>query len=541
MIETWSIWHNYSTYFQRPVNDLFAAATNLIDSGVAELVFTSDGSIVWGDADSTAVTEVLDIDELWHKGNSDIRVPEALEKYAADCVVQAAKMRAYEYRILGDSVLEELPYIRAFIGECTLKLPDGDVRLYPQVKIYGNGVFLVEFRTLSGDYIYSSEALTDVHVNLYSHRADEVLVPTGLLKATRRPMLYESRLSLKGRAEAWKSVAADEDEIDKQSHTIESGDFHFRVASAFLPVGFSSYTLFSYVSQAVSHALSGYNQGLAYILRGAGGNPYTVGDWFGRPSVHLLRFDGQAKTFSQSLPHIRDDLAKIMARTRDLRSAATLDVLGKNYRSNFDDYGLYYNGSLALWVYSTSAFGSGKAPDNPVDELVLRDQILMEMVDFKHAAYRMAADRANSVITSVADALRERRQLARLESALRMCSRAGEIEDFFRGAWESLGLERVRSQVSENLSLSLSEVAEKRDYSSRRFEWILTVLFGLSGLSALAYGIIDPIWRFWGLPYSEGSPVQSLFELLVAFVITAGIIVMLAFSLKRGSKRRPGG
>lgn len=77
-------------------------------------------------------------------------------------------MRFSEARLFAEESLVLPPYVRAQLGECWAHSEGAATRFYPSVKLYENGVILVELRMFSPAQPVALAPFVDSIVNAYA-------------------------------------------------------------------------------------------------------------------------------------------------------------------------------------------------------------------------------------------------------------------------------------------------------------------------------------------------------------------------------------
>lgn len=182
-ITKWNVWHNYSSYFINDKIDLELAANKLINNQLCRIVCHTDGSVYWLD-NGKLNKEFAKITPIGYTRKTEFQLNSKLDKsYALEGFMQYVQMKAAELDIYSDEITEDLPYIRGFLELFTIGVNDKLILLYPQVKIYSNGVFIVSFRILSPpDFKYPIENLIDNEINLFRHTTTDIAMPSSVIK-----------------------------------------------------------------------------------------------------------------------------------------------------------------------------------------------------------------------------------------------------------------------------------------------------------------------------------------------------------------------
>lgn len=152
---------------------------------------------------------------------------------------------------------------------------------------------------------------------------------------------------------------------------------------------FNTLYLFDCIRSALDHVLNHDREGLNHIVRGVKPKKYRFSaSWAGRPSVFLQRYDSQPKTTGDFARATIRGLARIMARWESPDGKVPENHLGSNLRSS-DDFAVYFNDALSLWVYAKKGIEADQEYANPnSNHLVFPHQVKVELVDFFETSHR---------------------------------------------------------------------------------------------------------------------------------------------------------
>ncbi|MEN6620711.1 MAG: hypothetical protein ABFD50_04045 [Smithella sp.] len=539
-LKKWNVWNTYAYYFIEPIEDLYDVAQKIVQSKLAISAFHSTG-IAWYWSEGNVIKSPVEIDHVGYACDTRIKLPNAENSYALECILQSSRMRVFEMGLLNETLQDSLPYVRAHLGECIIELTDQQILLYPQIKIYDNGVFLVEFRTIGPEKRYSLNTLIDKNINLFTHIAENIELPPQIVNLYSKFALYENYQSPIAWYKDIKKLKKYKEKIEQEKYIVQvRNGFEFEYVS--LGYGFTIKDIFDYICGALTVSLNNsYNYQIPIKKK-----KYNLGSyWSGRPSVYLVEFDGQPFNALEIHTKFKTSLNKIMGRTTS--EGITTDFLGKNFRA-FDDFALYVGRALTLFVFSRetecplrihklSASFHRPFRDPNMDEVYCHHQIKVELTDFVYVSYQRMMERSTLNVKNVTDILHEKEQLLALEKNLQECSHSGELNDFFLHTWEVFGLNSIRANIEQNFALKIARLSELRGLSIQRFGWILSIIFGLSGAVALAQNFIQPLWRQLAIPLPSGEDLLKIYSTIIA----AGgmlVIIMIVWLVTVGRKHK---
>lgn len=533
----WNVWNTYAYYFVEPIENLYDVAQKIVQSKLAISAFHSTG-IAWYWSEGNVIKRPVEIDHVGYSCDARIKLPNAENPYALECILQSSRMRVAEMGVLNESLQDALPYVRAHLGECVIELNDQQIILYPQIKIYNNGAFLVEFRTIGPEARYSLNTLIDRNINLFTHIAENIELPPQLVSLYAKFVLYEHYKSPIAWYKDSKEFKKYKERIEQEKYFSQVNGFEFEYVS--LGYGFTIKDIFDYICGALTVSLNDtYNYPIPVKKK-----KYNLGSyWSGRPSVYLVEFDEQPFNALEVHTKFKTSLNKIMSRTTF--EGITTDFLGKNFRA-FDDFALYVGRALTLFVFSREAerpirihklSASFRRPfkDPNMDEVYGHHQIKVELTDFAYVSYQRMMERSTLNVKNVTEILHEKEQLLALENNLQVCSHSGELNDFFLHTWNIFGLNSIRTNIEQNFALKIARLSEIQGLSMQRFGWVLSIIFGLSGVVELGQNFVQPLWRQLEWPLPIGDDLLKIYSTMIAAVGML-VIVLAVWCITVGRK-----
>jgi hypothetical protein len=438
-------------------------------------------------------------------------------------------------------------YLRIFLPPCHLISEDYGYAIYPQVKLYANGVMLTHLRVLSGDKPVDVQEFIERHVNMFMVVGKDLEVTPGVFRPYIRSLLLDGPTGLRERSKALKLLAEVDRWVGGALPQVEEelGSWPMLSLSEFPHVetgdGATPLTL-RHVARMIEIAILGaiapMRGGFAYLALGPSRRQPSLGSfWSGRPSVHLTAFDGQPATSAGLDDALRADLAQVIYKSVAPITGNAEEILGPSTRA-FDDFLVYQSRGMTLWVSTLADLQPGRAfPEDPNQNyLVLARQVQVEVVDYLHMAARRLNERALEQ-GSASALLDDERDLLMLQQGVTEVSLMGEVLDFVEQGCSCLDLEGIRQKTRDALQLKSTEIAEQRNVLATRFGSLLTIVFGLLGAPAVQSGLTDPLLRVlgWSLP---GSGDQ---QSILSFGIACGFVacfILIAYVLLRACSRK---
>jgi hypothetical protein len=537
ILTTWNIYHTYSTFLRTPVHDLREAAAQLINSGLATLAYLRDGN-VWGRGGAGQIN----VKRRPYAAEGTFKIPSqlarALDSYELECLGQAVWMDIAERYLLGDPRDYVPEYVRAFLTEIQVENENKTVHIYPQVKLYENGVVLTEFRVLSGEAEVDVQSFIDDHLNLFRKVPKTAAVPPGLMKLYARHAWMSSAESVGQREGILTYLQRIEAWIDSKTSTVASGDFHFPIVDLAtlefedrkeeIPP-LSLRFLAEMVETAVVEVLFRTSPD-KFVSGGPQLSASLIGGfWSGRPSVYILRYKNQPRKSPEIHTLYASDLARIANRSAIPPQPDKIESdLGPNLRQ-FEDYLLHFNKAGFLWVWSRGGLREEiQTPNANFGQQIYDKQIQVEFVEYLYAAHRQLEEASFQHDVRIEDIVTKHADLGILEESVLETSHFGELTDFFRHVERVLELDKLRDRIRRNLDLRGLALREAQQTAVRRFGWLLAFILGLASLSNFAGFVVIPAWKLTGWPMPSTHELRALWSFVIAWGFV-GILGLLAW------------
>jgi hypothetical protein len=536
ILKDWDIWHSYSNYFIEDFSglDLKDIARLLVQSNLCAVVYHSDNQIWWKDSHEIK-KENVDIKKVdganWIFTLDTSKFGQVERNYALEGAFQASTMRISELRLFGPEYLESFSYIRGYLNACYIYQGDRVVTLYPQMKIYNNGIFNLTFRLLAADdrREYPIDAFIEHDVNFFKHKADFVEVPPDWIRLFSRDIFTQFGNDILKRYKIQRSIKEIDKIIDIKIKKIDEIVFKFETIhldekdeeNLFVPKYFDD--IKNIIISSFYFVINQTNEGMKYIIFGPGAEKYHVGKIaISRPSIYILDFVNQPDTSNDVLLKYGDQLGKIAARIT--HAGQLMRYLERNLRA-LDDYTLHMNKALTLWVFSKKGLDVDKDRADPNrGHLIYEKQVLVESIDYMHTCYRRYAERSYLPYVSYSSSIKEQLNILKLNNIIGHTCYAGELDDVHIYAAEMFKLSELFNSSMNTLKLKGELIKVKRNENLVKIGLIVSVLFGLSSLPVFANGITKPAWNYFGIWLPEGEDPQQL--LLIAITIIIFIIVL---------------
>ena len=539
ILKDWDIWHSYTNYFVEDFSglDLKDIAILLVRSNLCAVVYHSDNQIWWRE-DSEIKTENVNIKKVdgvnWIFTLDTSKFKQVDKNYVLEGAFQASRMRISENRLFVPAYLYSFTYIRGYLNACCIYQGGRVVTLYPQIKIYNNGVFNITFRVFAPDdrREYPIDTFIEHDVNFSEHKADYIEIPPEWIKLFMRDTLKQFNNDIITRNKIQRVINELDNTVASKIKIIDGSDFTFNIIRVEnndvndYPIPNNFDDVKNMIVSSLYYVINQTNEGKKYIVLGPGTEKYTIGDFpITRPSIYILEFIGQPDGSDEILTKYSKQLGKITARVTC--TGNLFKFLDTNLRA-FDDYTLHMNKALTLWIFSKKGLDIDKDSADPNrGHLIYEKQVLVESIDYIHTCYRRYATRSYLSYISYSDSVKEQMNLMKLHNMIGHTCYAGELDEVHLYASNMFKLSEIFKTSMNNLKLKCELVKVKRNESLQSTGLIISVLFGLSSLPAFTNGITKPTWKYLGLWLPQGENPQQLFLIVITIIIFS--VILIAF------------
>ena len=534
LLHRWSVSHQYSGYVVTDKVDTKAVARLLVGSGDAAFAVTRD-SECWHNTHGKLCTADLQLQFAPNWARASFQIP-GCSLFARECAYDAAVLRTQEQHIFPDPFGNIADYVRIYFEECILGFEDKStqVRLYPTLKLYEDGVALVQFRVLSPEAPQTIEVFVSNQVDLYRQTATAGSIPPFLLARANARAHRQSH--------TWRHTQRYRREARELFNCLPSAESGSVFNWTQVDLDQEAWAILAAAGIAPANL-----QSLAHLVRFAlvdaidelrrsrqCGWPRLGDYWSGRQSVYIDRFEPELAEGESLLPRFGLEIAKILSRSSLPRSESTAEILGPDLRS-FRDYSVFINKSLNLWIApntpNTFEVESKGVVDSSVrdhDHFVCDKHVQSEFVEYWFMRHKFLEEEAQSTPENVVTLARREWRLANLDTYVHSVGTAGEVTDLVRAAGECLGLQDVRAATAHALKYRDAILRERLEARHRVFGILLTVLLGVAGAPALSDGLVQPFWTWLQLPKPGDSDVWQLVTFAIAGMLLIVLVLLVA-------------
>lgn len=165
--------------------------------------------------------------------------------------------------------------------------------------------------------------------------------------------------------------------------------------------------------------------------------------------------------------------------------------LGENLRES-DDYCLYLNRALTLWVFSS--IGISKKID-PNLSFLYEKQVQAESIGHLNISLRRLIEITSDLSPSYKQILNNQIEQINLEAFfIEDLSHFGEIDKIFKYASKVYNWTQLRILINNQLKIRSDHYKYKKDELTKNLSIMLTVVFGLLGASILIDKSTQEFW-----------------------------------------------
>lgn len=529
----WNIWHVYSTFFIEEIMPLKEIAELLIKYDFCKNIFSSTKEIFWKE-DKNLHKEVMSIQKKGYERKAIATFPYKKIDYNLEGFNQSFKMFFYESDIFNSLYFNSFSYIRCFLEPIYIYEQKSFKILYPQVKIYDNGVVLITYRIISSKKQISTENFIPEYLNLYKHNFDSILLSPGILRLSYRALLLDEIVMGKFRGHNFKKKVNSMDKKINNNSVSLKDNFTFNLT----PVG----TVLEYDVLNINFLQRIITLSLEYVLnngkinkfnrRKNGKYKFNIGSyWLGFPSVYLLKYKDQPEFSDSIIEKFSLPLNKIMARVSSIYFKETSKFLGKDLRL-LKDYCAFINEALVLWVFSKKGLESDKEFYDPNrGHLIYNKQVFIESILHFYLSCRRLEERSSSMLFSYKSLIKETLGIVDFYKNTDKISSSGELNYFYKEAIKKLSFKQLQKYTNERLKI-ISEISkENRINSYRKIGLALSIIFGLLSSAIIAEKIIIPLWVYLNLWIPSQIEIYRNIFLYFITIIPFSILIYLIWKL----------
>lgn len=534
ILDEWSIFHTYTSFLDVNDLDLYEVAAALVGNDFAPCIlhrdgttwFKSNGRVLFGETIYGIESGRTKVNLI---GQDSDNILDQLNDYAQESWYQSIQFRMNELIVFEDSFLTD--YIRISVGLIKAFSEEKQVNyhLYLTIKLYINGVIIVEYREISPQkkLHYADFISSDLNLGMVSFESVEVpltIVDLGAKAYHESTFKYSfhQRLKIIGIGKRHSRAVQD---VKK---SVESGDFVFELAELINlensreNLSSIAQTIFSIIGYIASNP----RQGLSYIFFGQKKLIKAGNFWSGRPYTFITNFEGQRTSAKENIDVFGHSLGCIMGRSIIQKEANPKQYLSKDYRY-FDDYSIFLSDSFSLCVWSKQGVDSQKEwNDSNNGSLIYGQQAINEFLEYGYMINRMLLQKVNdSKDLKAVNQLRS--QILDFKNYIKDAPRHGEIRELINASLKEYGVPELEARINQRLDLRLDELNRLYNVNNNSTNRLIAITFGLIASFSLSNRLIEPIWLYLNFPISGNQNVQSLVYIIFAFSISVFLIAVI--------------
>jgi hypothetical protein len=168
--------------------------------------------------------------------------------------------------------------------------------------------------------------------------------------------------------------------------------------------------------------------------------------------------------------------------------------------------------------------------------LIYEHEATTELLEVVHASYRRLLEIASRRIADPSRVHEANESLNSLETRVMNPSHWGEISEFITRGLAILQVPQLRERILSTLTVRRGVALYQEQRRTRRFDALLTILFGFLAVPALATEVVRPLFDYLCLPRPTDS---SASQLLFVSVASAVLLLTLALARLAAGRQRP--
>jgi hypothetical protein len=469
----------------------------------------------------------MDIDRVGYANNVKIKFPEKLKEFPLECAYQSGYMRFQEQYIFSEFVQNELNYIRAFTGAIVINIKTTQIIIYPQFKIWENGIFSVLLRIISPDNSIDEDYLINNYINLFQHNTGEVFFPPEILYLGLLDYPSNLRLNIKDHYELKNVLNKYKESIKEDTFLLEDTTFKFLICPA--SVGAENVTNNYNIKTIIEYMFSSLSASVNKLYSVKRKKKCTIGNyWMGRPQVIIIDFKENQQTATLNHNLFQNEFAKMLIRTTHITDNYKNKIFHESHRA-YDDYSNYLNEALGLWVYSREGMDSNNEfKDANNGHLIYSLQVKAELMDYFYLTFHKLYELAKINPFSFELFSKLKCEYYDINNLRYTPSCYGEINDLFSLFFDKTKLKNIEKGFLDLVDLKKEVVQTKRTKDFQNIGLILSMVFGMIGTLSFGKEIVRPLWLELGLWKIIVKPTENLFFFLVSTAILLLVLLILS-------------
>jgi hypothetical protein len=496
--------YNYAIGLNVTHVDLLKTANALLKSGTARTVCFSDLKALYLDVNGEVQLEWLRPQGRQWDNSWKVQFSDSLPQYSREDLIFCLELAFHERRIESNKVEQVAPYLRAALPPVVLENDDLTLPIYPWLKLHSDGLMCISFQLdTTWDDLSEEEFIIDV-VNLFQRYFKSVWVDATLQRIDGElllPEAFEGQISIGGQSVADRKTRKLAKKMRQTARaTLESSlskdGRHFDLhGESWLLHQIAGSEDKAEWEGTIDLCRSIYANVVASQIVSTNyrknANAAKVRLWQGRPSISLMRFDGQPQSKDQLFDIYGLSMSNILSRSTGMRVPPQLPP---DLRP-FNDYCFHGNRGILLWTWLRPNGVSDNAwSDSNTRSQLLEHQARAELFEYHNIRIARACAIAENPLSDE-HLVYAYRTLVNMDAVIHQSSQAGEIIDALEFLLSAAGTTGLITAAKEQAQWYLDEqryMTEKR--RSRVDRW-LTAVFGIVGASGVADLIFRPLFQ----------------------------------------------
>jgi hypothetical protein len=528
VLKDWEIWHSYSSYFLEEIEDLYTLADKLVKNQFCVIAYHSDGT-TWCDYGNEIRRYNLTNPSSTKQFAIETQILPNIN-YIKECSFQASMTRNSEIKLLGPGYIDTFSYILLYLSPICVTEQGHHIFLYPQIKLFTNGVIIISFREKHSKTTYEIDCLIKNDVNLALHHQDALEIPLGLARIHLRCSVLKNGARILKRLKVLNKANDLNKYIDthKRSYTDNGITFEvFPLKRKDITSVLSLQSLKDIIITSLSFIVNNKKEEFDYLLSGniKPSRIITGNYWLGYPSIYLLNFENQPETSVEIIEKYSDDLLKIMNRATTL--SPLFGGIEKNLRLS-DDYCVFMNIALILWVSSKKDYNKMNTHFNR-EAIICEREVLVQSVNYLIMTHERQYERASNDAIHYKSLLKEQLSIINLDKLSNKLGHYGEIMNFHKYAFQVFELSEIQKQAIDCLKIRSDYEREEKNESLLKLGLMISIIFGILQAPSFADYVIGPLFVQLGIQLPIGLESQKL----ILFAVTVVIIIVFTLMLWR--------
>lgn len=476
-IKDFDIWYSYSSYFIDSLKNIDLLAKNLIENKICDIIYFSNDKILYSN-NGVIINKKIDIEQNKYDSIGKITLPDGLGDYQLEGVYQSSSMKIAENSLFTDVFSYNNSYIRGFVSEFSIKCNNSILNLYPQLKIYNNGIIILTFRMIAGDRVLDIEDFLNNRINLHSAIFEDIFIPKEISKLIVFILMGKKNKNKKI-IEKW---------TEKIKIDSDNEDFNFEKCSIkeiLKLLDYEPILNFDFIKTII------FDNIIFSCIKDNDFGNY----WLGRPTIYLLDYENQPNKSDEIIKIFDKEIASILSRGT-LESIKNHKKLLQKDMRDFNDYSYFASKASSLFIYSKEGIkGNRVFSDLNRGHLIYDKQIIEEAMLYYFLSYKKEEEIVNR-INNYPSIIKQKRYIKDFEFGIEDISYYGEIDEILLNFQNIFKIRKIKDNIDASLKLKEEETKEKRNINSKIISDVLYFFTLLFGAGTFCNNFVIPLYNF---------------------------------------------